>query len=85
MGEVLGVGVTHYPPFSGTDADMAGLLRRTMADPGIPAEAITLSSGQVFDLYRGYAQLASVSVGVNLSSAQWRIDDGEWRPICYHQ
>ncbi|MEV4103555.1 hypothetical protein AB0J42_25135 [Nonomuraea sp. NPDC049649] len=39
MGEVLGVGVTHYPPFSGTDADMAGLLRRTMADPGIPAEA----------------------------------------------
>ncbi|MGH8891993.1 MAG: extradiol ring-cleavage dioxygenase [Actinomycetes bacterium] len=36
MGEVLGVGLSHYPPFSGLDEDMAGILRRTLADPGIP-------------------------------------------------
>lgn len=39
MGEVLGVGLSHYPPFSGLDEDMAGIMRRILADPGIPAEA----------------------------------------------
>ena len=36
MGDVMVVGVTHYPPFSMLDADMAGILRRTLEDPGIP-------------------------------------------------
>jgi hypothetical protein len=39
MGEVLGIGLSHYPPFSGRDEDMAGILRRTLLDPAIPAEA----------------------------------------------
>ncbi|MFC7661400.1 hypothetical protein ACFQV8_40200 [Pseudonocardia benzenivorans] len=39
MAEVLGVGLSHYPPFSGTDDDMAGILRRTLQDPDIPAYA----------------------------------------------
>jgi hypothetical protein len=39
MAEVLGVGVSHYPPFSGRDADMAGILRGRLADPDIPASA----------------------------------------------
>lgn len=39
MAEVLGVGVSHYPPFSGADADMAGILRGRLADPDIPASA----------------------------------------------
>lgn len=39
MGEVLGIGLSHYPPFSGLDEDMAGILRRTLQDPGIPADA----------------------------------------------
>ena len=37
MAEVLGIGLSHYPPFSGTDEDMAGILRRTLQDPDIPA------------------------------------------------
>ncbi len=37
MAEVLGVGLSHYPPFSGLDADMAGILRRILTDPAIPA------------------------------------------------
>jgi hypothetical protein len=39
MGEVLGVGISHYPPLSGHDADMAGILRGRLADPDIPAAA----------------------------------------------
>lgn len=37
MAEVLGLGLSHYPPFSGRDEDMAGVLRRTLEDPAIPA------------------------------------------------
>ena len=37
MAEILGVGLTHYPPLCGADAQMSGILRRTLADPGIPA------------------------------------------------
>jgi hypothetical protein len=36
MGEILGLGVTHYPPLSGRDGDMAGILRTVMRDPGLP-------------------------------------------------
>jgi hypothetical protein len=37
MGEILGLGLTHYPPLGGRDEDMAGILRRVMRDPGLPA------------------------------------------------
>ena len=39
MGEVLGIGVSHYPPFGGKDDDMANILRGRMADPDVPAAA----------------------------------------------
>ncbi|TWS96170.1 extradiol ring-cleavage dioxygenase [Reyranella sp. CPCC 100927] len=39
MGDVLGIGVSHYPPFSGNDADMANILRGRLKDPDIPAAA----------------------------------------------
>ena len=35
----LGLGISHYPPFSGRDADMANIVRGRLADPDIPAEA----------------------------------------------
>lgn len=38
MGDLLGLGLTHYPPLLGTDADMTWVLRWTMEDPDIPAE-----------------------------------------------
>ncbi|MFK7967162.1 MAG: hypothetical protein AB8C46_24650 [Burkholderiaceae bacterium] len=38
MSDVLVLGVTHYPPLSMLDADMAGILRRTLQDPAIPEE-----------------------------------------------
>lgn len=38
MGDILGIGLSHYPPFSGVDEDMAGILIRTLTDPAIPAE-----------------------------------------------
>ncbi len=37
MGEILGIGLSHYPPLSGRDEDMAGILRWTLEDPDIPA------------------------------------------------
>lgn len=37
MAEILGLGVSHYPPLSMPDAQMSGILRRTLSDPAIPA------------------------------------------------
>ncbi|MGH7039446.1 MAG: hypothetical protein ACREE1_15050, partial [Stellaceae bacterium] len=36
MGEILGLGVTHYPPLSGPDAQMGRILKRVLADPALP-------------------------------------------------
>jgi len=36
MGEILGLGVTHYPPLIGLDKNMAGILRTVLQDPGLP-------------------------------------------------
>jgi hypothetical protein len=36
MGEILGLGMTHYPPLTGLDQNMATILRRVLQDPGLP-------------------------------------------------
>jgi catalytic LigB subunit of aromatic ring-opening dioxygenase len=36
MGDILGLGVTHYPPLIGHDRDMANILRTVLRDPGLP-------------------------------------------------
>ncbi|HJU17641.1 MAG TPA: hypothetical protein VJ770_14390 [Stellaceae bacterium] len=38
MGEILGLGVTHYPPLAGPDAQMGRILKRILADPALPEE-----------------------------------------------
>src|SRR5881398_1680318 len=38
MGEILGVGVTHYPGLIQPDQQMAGLLDRTLNSDQVPAE-----------------------------------------------
>jgi hypothetical protein len=37
MGAILGLGVTHYPPLTGRDEDMARILRHILRDPDLPA------------------------------------------------
>ncbi len=37
MGEILGLGLSHYPPLCGMDEDMAHPLRTTLSDESIPA------------------------------------------------
>lgn len=39
MGEILGLGLTHYPPLGGQDENMAWILQHTLKDPDIPEEA----------------------------------------------
>jgi Catalytic LigB subunit of aromatic ring-opening dioxygenase len=39
MGEILGLGVSHYPPFSGRDVDMSMILRKRLEDPDVPEAA----------------------------------------------
>jgi hypothetical protein len=39
MAEILGLGVSHYPPLSGLDEDMANAHRGRLKDPDIPATA----------------------------------------------
>jgi hypothetical protein len=36
MGEILGLGLTHYPPLIGRDEHMADILRAILRDPGLP-------------------------------------------------
>ena len=36
---ILGLGVSHYPPFSGLDEDMANIFRGRLDDPGVPESA----------------------------------------------
>lgn len=36
MGEILGIGVTHFPALAGRDEHMAGTLKRILQDPGLP-------------------------------------------------
>ena len=36
MAEILGLGLTHYPPLIGPDKNMADILRTVMKDPGLP-------------------------------------------------
>jgi hypothetical protein len=36
MAEILGLGVTHFPPLAGRDEDMARILRRALKDPELP-------------------------------------------------
>lgn len=38
MAEVLGLGLTHYPPLSGTDDNLTRVFRGALADPKLPAE-----------------------------------------------
>jgi hypothetical protein len=38
MGEILGLGVTHYPPLAGPDEKMAGILERVRSDPALPQD-----------------------------------------------
>src|SRR5262245_37103100 len=38
MGEILGLGVTHYPALIGKDENMARTLERIRQDPGLPAQ-----------------------------------------------
>jgi hypothetical protein len=39
VGDVLGIGISHYPPLSGRDEDMANILRGRLKDPAVPAAA----------------------------------------------
>ncbi|MBV9198275.1 MAG: extradiol ring-cleavage dioxygenase, partial [Alphaproteobacteria bacterium] len=36
MGQVLGLGVTHFPPLSGPDENLGRILKRALEDPAIP-------------------------------------------------
>ena len=38
MGEILGIGTTHYPGAVGPGENMTRILRTVLADPGLPAE-----------------------------------------------
>ncbi|MCI4645964.1 MAG: hypothetical protein MRY64_14375 [Hyphomonadaceae bacterium] len=37
MAEILGIGISHYPPFSGVNENMADIFLYRMDDPGVPA------------------------------------------------
>jgi len=36
MGEILAVGITHYPPLAGSDETMSWILKRMLQNPRLP-------------------------------------------------
>jgi hypothetical protein len=38
MGEILGIGLTHFPPLTGKDEQMGWILRRILQDPALPEQ-----------------------------------------------
>ena len=36
MAEIIGIGISHYPPLAEVDENMAGLLKHTLGDPHLP-------------------------------------------------
>ena len=52
MGEILGLGMTHFPPLGGREG-MAGILKRALADPALP-ERYRLPSGWPEAMRREY-------------------------------
>jgi hypothetical protein len=38
MGEILGIGLTHYPGLTSKDEHMRGILKRVLQDPGLPEQ-----------------------------------------------
>jgi hypothetical protein len=47
MAEILGLGATHFPPLAGRDEDMAGILRRALADPALPISSTRTSASRI--------------------------------------
>jgi catalytic LigB subunit of aromatic ring-opening dioxygenase len=41
MGDVIGLGLTHFPPLMGPDAGLSRALRKMISDPGMPEELRT--------------------------------------------
>ncbi len=38
MGEILGIGLTHFPPLTGKDEQMGRILQRALQDPSLPEQ-----------------------------------------------
>jgi catalytic LigB subunit of aromatic ring-opening dioxygenase len=55
MAEILGLGLTHYPPLASRDERMAELLRLTLRDPGLP-EKLRTPAGWPEPMRREYAE-----------------------------
>src|SRR6516225_208450 len=60
MAEILGLGVTHFPPLSGPDENMGRILQRALADPAIP-EALRYPEGWPSEMRREYGDDTGVS------------------------
>ena len=75
MGEILGLGISHYPPLAGRDENMTGILRGTLRDPDIPAE--------LKDPRSGLLDFPSLRDGRTVYLC-WKLDEptiGYWHPI----
>ena len=46
VGEILGLGVTHYPPLTGLDQNMADILATVLRDPAFPSAIATPRAGR---------------------------------------
>ncbi len=47
MGEIVGLGMTHFPPLAGRDEAMARILRRALEDPALPERYRQLSRSKI--------------------------------------
>lgn len=63
MAEILGLGITHYPPLIGPDEHMADILRWTLEDPAIP-EVLRTAAGWPEPMRKEYGDDGATAAAV---------------------
>ena len=66
MAEILGLGVTHFPPLSGPDENMGRILKRALEDPAIP-EALRHPQGWPAPMRQEYGPDAGATISMKTS------------------
>ena len=60
MGEILGLGTTHFPPLTGRDEDMGWILKRALQDPALPEQY--RQANQIFESTAGPTRRACTTI-----------------------
>ena len=80
MAEILALGISHYPPLSGQDDRMAGILKRMLRNPKLPEHLRTPEGWRI-----GLVRVEDVALPGNLGVADRRDADRRRTELVHEQ